>query len=52
LVAIDQPIDDWSNIDEFGLLIKTFVAFCDKPVLGNHACNVRIGQIGRMGFNM
>jgi hypothetical protein len=27
LVATDQPIDDWSIIDEVGVLIKKFVAF-------------------------
>jgi hypothetical protein len=52
LVAIDQPIDDWSNIDEVGVLIKKIVAFCDKLVLGKHVGNVRIKQIGKMGLNM
>jgi hypothetical protein len=40
------------KIDEVGVLIKKIVAFCDRPVLGKHAGNVRIGQIGRMGLNM
>jgi hypothetical protein len=52
LVAVDKPIDDWSNIDEVGVLIKTFVAFFDRPVLGKHASNVRIRQISRIGLNI